>query len=74
MRVNKPAFPVTLNESEASNVDGYYDGQTLLEHYAGLAMQGLLASGYNDRPTPVAKKAVACARALLNELENPAKP
>jgi len=58
----------TANEPSEAN----YKGLTKREYFAGLAMQGLLASGIT-RPTPsmFAEKSVELSDALLYELEKP---
>lgn len=61
---DKPAYPVwggAVNE-----------GLTLREHYAGLAMQGILAGDTEGSfaPKDIAKGAVLYADALINELES----
>lgn len=61
--------------SAVATVDGYtQDGMTLLEHYAGLAMQGMLANvGILEQAgldvTKVAVDAIDYAQALIAELE-----
>lgn len=48
------------------------EGMTLRQHYAGLALQGLLAyPGSSGNPGDQARAAVACADALLAELVKP---
>ena len=68
-----PAMP--LDSTAESDIEqGYkynHTGLTKLEHFAGLAMQ---ASLINDQEAnlgadSIAKCAVACAQALLDELE-----
>ena len=47
----------------------YCDGMTLREHYAGLALQGLLADrGCIGTPESFARSAVRMSDALLDEL------
>jgi hypothetical protein len=57
----KGAFP----SDRPAGRDG---GLTKLEHFAGLAMQGIVARQWYD-PDGMAADAVVCARALLAELE-----
>jgi hypothetical protein len=69
-----PAMPLD-NVSESDIVRGYlndYTGLTKLEHFAGLAMQGILADDLKPLCTArqLAKISVENARALLAELEN----
>ena len=45
------------------------DGMTLREHYAGLAMQGIIANG-DTLAIKTAGDAVAFADSLIQELEN----
>lgn len=59
-----PAVPV-MDESD----HGQHYGLTKREHFAGLAMQGLLAKdGNNYEPRDYAKFAIKCADALLEEI------
>jgi hypothetical protein len=64
-RADQQAFP-------SGNMEhGGYEGMTLREWYAGLAMQGLLASFKHDRPENIerwARDSVRIADALIAEL------
>ena len=66
-----PAMPVdTFSEEGLRN----YMGLTKREHFAGLAMQGLLAGGYciddsQNRLNDVPSEAINLADALLKQLE-----
>ena len=60
-----PAMPV----SGDMRYDTTYSGLTKREHFAGLAMQGLLAHYGNADAESCAPCAVALADALLKELE-----
>ena len=66
-----PAMPVdTFSEEGLRN----YMGLTKREHFAGLAMQGLLAGGYciddsQNRLNDVPSEAINLADALLEALE-----
>ena len=67
MPENQPAFPI-------SDVDEkpYWSGLTKLEHFAGLAMQGILASpnlNIDLAEKLIAEAAIVQAKALLDELE-----
>lgn len=81
---DKPAYPTTTVErveifhgEGAEAVDVHHPGMTIRQHYAGLAMQGIIAGGYGDTtphcsmeaPGEVAHFAVMYADALLAELE-----
>jgi hypothetical protein len=70
----KQAFPSTNfeespYESRVSCPDGSQGGQTLREHYAGRAMQSLCAKDGYTSFHDLAFDAVACADALIAELE-----
>ena len=74
-RANEPAYPCSQKElrdifrdAPAQLVDVEYSGITLREHFAAMAMQGLLA-GNEDGGLRVAELAVAFADHLLAELE-----
>lgn len=68
-RANEPAYPVPND----ANVNDQM-GLTIREHYAGLAMQGILAANYGDPGImwgPTAAHAVQLADALIAELAKP---
>ena len=83
--MNNSDMPITptivdTQDSTSENSGGRYvtsNGLTKLEHFAGLAMQGMLASKYysdfagkyEDRATGIAINAVDHAKALLQQLE-----
>ena len=54
----------------------YSNGLTKREHFAGLAMQGILSASLNmhDYPKEIAQDAVAHADALLAALSAPVQP
>jgi hypothetical protein len=67
---HKQIFPVPHSDCN--------DGITLLEHYAGLAMQGILANQIYQPPRRqkflgMAEDAVAAAKFLIAELEKESK-
>lgn len=76
----QPAYPHLDNNGFTALLKNikpeYGNGLTKREYFAGLAMQGLLASNDEDNyvnnhhvhPETVAKKALQCADALLTEL------
>lgn len=74
---DKPAFPSTMLVSKnGTYIDNFgEDGMTLRQYYAGLAMQGIIAScpsGMDATKIPFedwAKSAVKQADALIKELE-----
>ncbi len=78
-RGNEPAYPAIETQPRDIGHHGNYvtiadtystGGMTLREHYAGLAMQGLLAGGSSGQSTAtLAACSVACADALIAELE-----
>jgi len=55
-----PVFPF-------DNARGCAPGMTLRQHYAGLAMQGILASGFNGPMDHLVHWAVKNADALIDE-------
>ena len=68
-----PAMPLSRGAEERLD-EGYgfgYMGLTKREHFAGLAMQGILANQEwsANEPYTIAKKSVAAADALLAALE-----
>ena len=71
---DKPSFPIS-EESTARVDEGVriYYGLTKLEHFAGLAMQGLLANSNEEvnnlMEKQVAEVSLSYAKALLTELE-----
>lgn len=80
MRHHSPAHPCKLtNDTDSEDVTGYegediapgitseYSGLTVREHFAGLAMQGLLMQGPN-LPEDIAELAVQHADALIANL------
>ena len=78
-----PAMPNDMDTQSYSMIGGdntfkelfrYRRGLTKLEHFAGLAMQGLLAKPepehrYGPHPPPLSVLAVSAALGLLEELE-----
>jgi hypothetical protein len=67
-RGNQPAFPNTETDMFQKWMFQKWQGITLREYYAGLALQGLLAREYT---ADAAQKAVELAETLLDELEKP---
>lgn len=60
------------DEPAFGSTEGPYDGMTLRQHYAGLAMQGILASGNAQafqNSSAAATWSVEFADALIAELE-----
>lgn len=81
-RANDAAYPVnTTNESNPGAFEPHF-GLTLREHFAGLAMQGILANEASANFAPrvhgahvdIAGAAVKMADALLAELSKPVTP
>ena len=69
-----PAMPNSIEVIPDTAPLKWPHGLTKREHFAGLAMQGLLAGGYciddpKNRLNDVPSEAVALADALLKELE-----
>lgn len=80
-----PAMPTIANldrdqdkfyEKQVSNNDYMLFGLTKREHFAGLAMQGMISAEYGAKVSPGqwAKDALEAADALLAELENQNDP
>jgi hypothetical protein len=61
---NEPAFPFEGGDNNGSQP---YSGLTVREHFAAVAMQGLIANG-RMAPEDVAGEAVTHANALIMEL------
>ena len=73
---DKPAMPYdhTFEDINGDIFRRMYTGLTKREHFAGLAMQGILANKFYDAPRRtklegMAIDAVAAANALLMELD-----
>lgn len=64
---DKPAFP----RSDSNELSHHEPGMTLREHYAGLAIQGILANTQlaGAQVSTMASDAVIVADALIAELE-----
>jgi hypothetical protein len=77
---DSPAFPHFVPIKHEDDTDDFWPkpGMTLRQHFAGLAMQGFLASLTESEaqtfgtPDHVAQTSVAYADALLLALEKPA--
>lgn len=79
---NQPASPIKLNnrvdDGSGSIVieecDDFYHGLTKREHFAGLALQGLVDTGaYDEQVKRKCRIAVEYADALLKELDKEAE-
>lgn len=74
-RADKPVYPYQPLDGSGMPKFEAHSGISLLEHYAGLAMQGLIAHNNREqtRGTPgvplIAKFSVEYARALIAELD-----
>ena len=78
---NKPISAIVDKNGIIKNTNGWHEsnldfkgsslgGLSKIEHFAGLAMQGLLANhGNSHDQVEVASVAVSFAKALLNQLE-----
>jgi hypothetical protein len=69
---DKPAAPISvssIDETLCSSDFEYGEGLTKREHFAGLAMQGLLAGSSGLGDGECALNAIHYADALLKELE-----
>ena len=68
INANRPVTPI---EREIIDTSGDFIGLTKREHFAGLAMQGILADSQTDEGSEsIARAAVRIADALLKELSN----
>lgn len=73
---SSPAFPRPSSTDEHNKPCNVFDdqaGMTMFEHYAGLAMQGILAAGMmvpgdDTRRKTIARQSALMARALCAEL------
>ena len=69
---DKQVGPILISSFLSSDGDTIYEstkGMTLLEMYAGLAMQGLMASDQTGTWEQFAEKSVLASKALIAELE-----
>lgn len=87
-RAYEPAYPGVFDNTGDMNVSApngevvapecyvRLHGLTIREHFAGLAMQGLLAKPGDDYypEEAIARKSVKYADALISELAKPVKP
>lgn len=66
---NPPAFPALAHWDRNSQMSTalQFSGMTLLDHFAGLAMQGLIATGEICEHTNRAKFAYEMADTMLKE-------
>lgn len=60
-----PAMPFAIPEDNG----GWQEGLTKREHFAAMAMKGLLSSDVRDTPKNISYASVVMADALLAELE-----
>ncbi len=65
---NQPAAPFSAYEEEVKIRPTQHAGFTKREHFAGFAMQGMLAAGVANAESDVARWSVQQADALLAEL------
>lgn len=71
-RAESPIYPYQPLDASGMPKFEAHSGMTLLEHYTGLAMQGLLANSNlkaDTSFTDLARNSVASARALIAEME-----
>lgn len=64
---NEPANSFGFTTADGSSHVCEY-GLTIRQHFAAMAMQGMVASGWNEHHSEVAKRSVEIANALINEL------
>lgn len=72
MSANDPAFPGLVTEIHGDITRQYMaGGLTKREYFAGLAMQGMLASDYRGFKGDIIQLSVSHADELINALEAP---
>ena len=66
-----PAMPISEEDTDRIDVGvKIYTGLTKREHFAGLAMQAIIAAGYIGMPSgPLSAMAVKYAESILVELD-----
>ena len=67
---DKPTYPLEFKKEGSYNTEGWSNGLTKREYFAGLAMQGLLASNSEQTAKYIVKKAIESTDELLKQLEN----
>ena len=74
---DKPTYPLEFKKEGSYNTEGWSNGLTKREHYAGLAMQGLLAlpdkgtfGSFDEAIELICEVSVKFADELLKQLEN----
>ena len=70
--INPQIFSSTNNDNQLYEIwtDQDNQGLTKREHFAGLAMQGMISSTLNNSPKFIAEVAVKIADELLKQLDN----
>ena len=75
---DKPTYPLEFKKEGSYNTEGWSNGLTKREYFAGLAMQGLLANcnggmtsggSYTFSPNGISELAILHADELLKQLE-----
>ncbi len=75
---DKPTYPLEFKKEGSYNTEGWSNGLTKREYFAGLAMQGLISSftekasygGWGTEIEETIKCAIDYADELLKQLEN----
>ncbi len=75
---DKPTYPLEFKKEGSYNTEGWSNGLTKREYFAGLAMQGLISSftekasygGWGTEMEATIKCAIDYADELLKQLEN----
>ena len=75
---DKPTYPLEFKKEGSYNTEGWSNGLTKREYFAGLAMQGLISSftekasygGWGTEMEATVKCAIDYADELLKQLEN----
>jgi hypothetical protein len=67
----QPAFPVSKELAESSEIEGYPYGLTKREYFVAKAMQGFISCqqpGFKFSPEEIALRSIECADELLKQL------
>ena len=74
---DKPTYPLEFKKEGSYNTEGWSNGLTKREYFAGLAMQGLLAlpdkgtyGSFDEAIERICEVSVKFADELLKQLEN----
>ena len=74
---DKPTYPLEFKKEGSYNTEGWSNGLTKREYFAGLAMQGMISNikissmdGIEEIPSNIASWSLIFADELLKQLEN----